>query len=314
MATLREVHDGRFRQCPRQCDHAGVEGIIETRGDADGRVGQRPRMGDRVVRREVGRRCVRARVGRVGLRVLRPHGRADGGDGCEQAGVLLGQQQRAVPAHRDAHGAYALRGPPEVQRLTHRDQLPDHHLHRVVMGMRVPVAAAPVDGHHGHRRQRDAVDLERDGLRRRHRGQRVRVVSAEAVEHDDERQGVARMVTRRPGGGVADRPVAGPRQEGPGPRRAWWAEAQGRCGDRACPVELVELLFPRKDAVLDELEAGGARASEPREPAEDPRQDTAPAPAARSLRLVDVVLRDRHTVPSFAMPRVRLAPWVGCRP
>ncbi len=281
----------------------GWNGSSRPEATRTGVCGQRPRVGDRVVRREVGRRCVRARVGPVRLRVLRPYGRADGGDGCEQAGVLLGQQQRAVPTHRDAHGADALRCPPEVQRLAHRDQLPDHHLHRVVMGMRVPVAAAAVDGHHGHRRQRDAVDLERDGLRRRHGGQRVRVVGAEAVEHDDERQGVARMVTRRPGDGVADRTVAGPREEGPGPRGAWFAEAQRRCGDRARPVELVELLFPRKDAVLDQLEPGGARDSEPGEPAEDPRQDAAPAPAARfAPPVVDVVFRDRHAVPSFATP------------
>ena len=83
------------------------------------------------------------------------------------------------------------------------------HLHGVVVGVGIPVTAASVDRHDGHRRQRAAIDDEGHGLIRSHATQRVGVVAAFAVQHDNQWQGSAGLRSRGPGDGVANGTPAG---------------------------------------------------------------------------------------------------------
>ena len=87
----------------------GVERIVGGGGHPDRCVGQSGGVGHRVVVGEIGCRGVGTRVGCAGLGVARPDGRTDGGHRAEDVGVLLGQDQRAVPAHGDTHAADAVR-------------------------------------------------------------------------------------------------------------------------------------------------------------------------------------------------------------
>jgi len=78
----------------------------------------------------------------------------------------------------------------------------------------VPVTAAAVDRDQGHRWQRGAARFQRHGLGGRQLRQRVRVIAAEAVQRDDQRQPVSLAVTGRVGDRVADGRAAGGRIEG----------------------------------------------------------------------------------------------------
>jgi hypothetical protein len=241
-----------------------MERVVIAGRDPDRDVGQRRGVRNHVVGREGGRRSVRARVGGLRLGVAGPDGRADRGRRGDEVRILLGEQQGAVAAHRDAHH----RDPPgrasQAEAPAARDQLIDHHRHRVVARMRVPVPVAAVHGDHRHRSQRPAVHLERHGLRGRHADQGVGVVIAVTVEHDHQRQFVPRAVPGRISDRVADRPAPGRRVErarGRGPGRR---EHERRARHRARPVQRVEHCLTRQDAVGDQLEAGGPRSRQGR--------------------------------------------------
>jgi hypothetical protein len=82
---------------------------------------------------------------------------------------------------------------------------------------------------------------------------------------------------------------------------------------------LVELLFPRKDAVLHQLEPHGTRDHEPGQPAEPSRQDATPAPTVAALDIGDDFFGHRHAELAFAFAfarrlRVRPVTPAACRP
>jgi len=264
MAALGQFHHGSGRERSGERLHARIERVIVARCDPHRSVGQRRSMRNRVVGREGGSRRVRACVGPLGLGVAGPDGRADRGRRGDEVRILLGEEQGAVAAHRDAHYPDPPGRASQAEAAAARDQLIDHHRHRVVARMRVPVAVAAVHGDHRHRSQRLAVHLERHGLRGRNADQGVGVVAAVTVEHDHQRQFVPGTVPGRVGDRVADRPAAGRRVEhsrGRGPGRG---ELQSQAGDRTRPVQRVEHRLARQDAVGDQLEAGGPRSRQGR--------------------------------------------------
>ena len=191
------------------------------------------------------RRGISSGVDAARLRVARPHGGTDRGDGTEEMRELLREEDRAVTAHRRRRGRRPCAAPGRARAAAERDQLVHDHSHRVVAGMRVPIAAAPVDRDDRHRPKRRAVDLKRQGLRRRKSAHSARVISALPMEHDNERQAVARLVARRVRDRVPDIPIARVRVEPLGERRAWRREVERRMRDVAGAGDDVERLFPR---------------------------------------------------------------------
>ncbi len=167
----------------------------------------------------------------------------------------------------------------EVELPAHGDELGDDHGHRVVARVRVPVAATTVRRHHGHGRQGTTADLERDGLGRRHGGERIGVVGPESVQHHDQRQWAAGTVAGRPRDGVADLALPSRREEGSAPRRAEVRESQRRCRDRAGAVELVQLLTSGKHSVRHQFDARHAGCDQGRGTAEAERKEAATRPA-----------------------------------
>jgi hypothetical protein len=278
-AQHRRLAAGAPRQRPREGLHAGVERVAEAGRDADRDAGERGRVGHRVVGGEVGRRRVRAGVGRPRLGVAGPDGRADRGGRADQVRALLGQQQRAVAAHRDAHHADPMGGP-EAATAAHRHQLVGQHRLRVVARVRVPVTAAAVHRHQGHRRQRGAADPERDRAGGRQAGQRAGVVAAGAVQHDHQRQLRTGPVPGRVADRVADGPVPGLRVERARDLRAGRGVGrQAGGGHRAGPVERVELALAGQVAAADELGPAEAGHRDHR----DPGQAVADEETPRSL-------------------------------
>jgi len=264
MAAPGQFHHGSGWESSGERLHARIERVVIAGRDPDRDASQRRGVRDRVVGREGGRRSVRARVGGLRLGVAGPDGRADRGRRGDEVRILLGEQQGAVAAHRDAHH----RDPPgrasQAEAPAARDQLTDHHRHRVVARMRVPVPVAAVHGDHRHRSERPAVHLERHGLRGGHADQGVGVATAVAVEHDDQRQLALRAVAGRVSDRVADRPAPGRRVErarGRGPGRR---EHERRARHRARPVQRVEQCLTWQDAVGEQLEAGGPRSRQGR--------------------------------------------------
>jgi hypothetical protein len=84
---------------------------------------------------------------------------------------------------------------------------------------------------------------------------------------------------------------------------------------------LVEHLFPRKDAVLHQLEPHGACDHQPGQPTEASRQDATPAPTVAALDIGDDFLRQRHVGLRFGIAfafarrlRVRPVPPAACPP
>jgi hypothetical protein len=209
VTALGEIHYGSGRERSRKRLHARIERVVIASRHPDRHAGQRRSMRDRVVGGKGGRRSVCASVGPLRLRVAGPDGRADRGHRGDQVRILLGEQQGAVATHRNAHH----RDPPgrasQAKAPAERDQLADHHRHRVIARMRVPVAVATVDGDQRHRNERLAVHLKRHGLRGRQADQRVGVITAVAVEHDHQRQFVPGAMPGRVGDRVPDRPVPG---------------------------------------------------------------------------------------------------------
>ena len=222
VAALGQVHHGPRRESSREGLHARVERVVVASRDPYRDVGQRRSVRDRVVGREGAGRSIGARVGPLRLRVAGPDRRADRGHRGDEVRILLGEQEGAVAAHRDAHQPDPPGRASQAEAPAEGDQLTDHHRHRVVAGMRVPVAVAAIDGDQRHRSERPAVHLERHGLRGRHADQGVGVVTAVPVEHDHQRQFVPGAVPGRVGDRVPDRPAPGGRVErtrGPGPGR-----------------------------------------------------------------------------------------------
>lgn len=278
VAALGQVHHGSGWESSRERLHARIERVIVARCDPHRNVGQRRSMRYRVVGREGGGRSVRARVGPLRLRVAGPDRGADRGRRGDEVRILLGEQQGAVAAHRDAHHPDPPGRASQAEAPAQRDQLTDHHRHRVVTRMRVPVAVAAVDGDQRHRSERPAVHLERHGLRGGHADQGVGVVTAVAVEHDHQRQFGPGAVSRRVGDRVPDRPAPGRRVEharGPGPGRR---ERKRRARHRARPVQRVEHGLAWQDAARDQLEAGGPGNRQGRRGTQPQRQYPAPGP------------------------------------
>ena len=107
--------------------YAWAEGVRVSGGHPDRDARQRVGMGDGVVSGEVPRRGVCARIGTICLAVAGPDRRADGSDGGNEVGVLLGEQDGAVAAH----GADPVRRTAEAETLATGDELVDHHCHGI---------------------------------------------------------------------------------------------------------------------------------------------------------------------------------------
>ena len=79
-----------------------------------------------------------------------------GADRCARADGVdesLSEQDGAVATHRDTDRADLVRGRTEAESLAHRNDLVDHHSHRVIAGVWVPVEVAAVSRNERDRRQ-----------------------------------------------------------------------------------------------------------------------------------------------------------------
>ncbi len=95
---------------------SGLERVVVPRGDSHRDSRERARVRDDVGSGERRRRRIRSGVDAARLRVARPHGGADRGDGAEEVRELLREEDRAVTAHRGAEDSDLVRRPAEPER------------------------------------------------------------------------------------------------------------------------------------------------------------------------------------------------------